>query len=51
MITETEQILSDFLSYLAKELDIPPSKYKQAVERYEAVGDWLDRERASLGLL
>lgn len=31
-----------FLEDVAKELDISPSKYKQAVERYQAVGKWLD---------
>lgn len=34
--------LNDVLVDLANELDIPPSKYKQAVERYSAVGDWLN---------
>ena len=29
------------LDAIAKELDIPPSKYKQAVDRYTAVGEWL----------
>ncbi len=31
-----------FLEDAALELDISPSKYKQAVERYQAVGKWLD---------
>lgn len=31
-----------FLEEAAQELDISPSKYKQAVERYQAVGKWLD---------
>jgi hypothetical protein len=48
MLIEATQLLSDFLSCLAEELDIPPSKYKQAVERYEAVGNWLDREGSAL---
>ena len=34
--------LNDVLVDLANELDIPPSKYKQAVERYSVVGDWLN---------
>lgn len=35
-------IVNSILRELAEELDIPPSKYKQAVERYTAVGRWLD---------
>jgi len=31
------------LRQLAEELDIPPSKYQQAVERYSAVGRWLEQ--------
>ncbi|WP_370979006.1 nucleotidyltransferase [Agaribacterium sp. ZY112] len=31
-----------YLERLAEELDISPSKYKQSVERYKAVGTWLD---------
>lgn len=33
---------SIFLEKAAEALDIPPSKYKQAVARYEAVGAWLE---------
>lgn len=33
---------STFLEYVASEIDIAPSKYKAAVDRYEAVGRWLD---------
>lgn len=35
-------IVNSILRQLAEELDIPPSKYKQAVERYSSVGRWLD---------
>ena len=31
-----------FLERVAEDIDIPPGKYKQAVERYEAVGRWLE---------
>jgi len=31
-----------FLTEYAEELDISPSKYKQAVERYNAVANWLE---------
>jgi hypothetical protein len=34
--------LAAALEELAESLDIPPSKYKLAVERYTAVGNWLD---------
>lgn len=33
---------SVFLEKAAEELDISPSKYKQAVSRYQAVGAWLE---------
>ena len=33
---------NEFLGNLAEELDIPPSKYQQAVDRYAAVGKWLE---------
>ena len=36
--TEFDRILN----YLAEELDVPPSRYEQAKERYEAVGKWID---------
>ena len=35
-------IVNALLREIAEELDIPPSKYKQAVERYTAVGNWLE---------
>jgi len=31
-----------FLERIAEDLDIPPSKYQQAVDRYESVGRWLE---------
>ena len=33
---------SDFLNKLAEDIDIPPHKYKDAVDRYQAVGKWLE---------
>ncbi len=36
-----EEQYAVFLDQFAEELDIPPSKYKEAVQRYEAVGTWL----------
>lgn len=40
----TETLLKNYnglLKNIANELDISPSKYKVAVERYQAVGKWL----------
>ncbi len=33
---------SKLLAKVAEDLDIPPSKYRDAVERYQAVGRWLE---------
>ena len=33
---------SDFLSKIAEDIDISPSKHKDAVDRYTAVGRWLE---------
>ncbi len=33
---------NQFLENLSDELDIPPGKYKQAVDHYQAVGNWLN---------
>jgi hypothetical protein len=38
-----EQQFNDILTRVAKSLDIPPSKYKQAVERYGSVGGHLEQ--------
>ncbi len=35
-------IVINWLVSIAEELDISPTKYKEAVNRYEAVGRWLD---------
>ena len=42
------QTHDDVLEEIADALDIPPSKFEEAKSRYEAVGDWLDREESSL---
>ena len=34
---------SRFLENVAEEIDIPPSKYQDAIDRYEAVGRWLEK--------
>ena len=33
---------SEFLNRIAQDIDISPSKYQQAVSRYNAVGEWLE---------
>ena len=38
---------SKFLEKVAEEIDIPPSKYQDAVDRYEAVGCWLEEGQYS----
>lgn len=48
MSTMTNVSLGPVLESIARDLDIPPSKYKEAVERYEAVGRWLDTENSPL---
>lgn len=42
MLNEQERRLNDAMQNLAESLDIPPNKYKEAVERYGAVGKWLE---------
>lgn len=39
---EKQQDISGILKKMAEELDVPPSKYQEAKERYEAVGVWLN---------
>ena len=40
--------LSSFLKSIAEELDIPESKYLEAVKRYRGVGEWLKSEGSHL---
>lgn len=42
MLTEKDQQFNESLVRLAKDLDISPSKYREAVDRHRAVGTWLD---------
>lgn len=39
---------SDFLEELARQLDVPPSRYEEAKRRYESVGAWLNRDESTL---
>ncbi len=41
MTIDTEKY-NRFLDSVAEEIDIPPSKYQDAVERYQSVGKWLE---------
>lgn len=41
--------LSDILRRLVEELDVPPSKYKEAQEHYDAVGKWLNSPDSEIG--
>lgn len=40
--------MESLLDGLSRSLDISPTKYKQAVERYTAVGEWLDATNSEL---
>ncbi|MDR0609252.1 MAG: hypothetical protein LBG58_04020 [Planctomycetaceae bacterium] len=40
--------MNSLLKEIVEKLDISPSKYQQAVERYESVGNWLDAESSEL---
>ena len=43
MLTRQENHVDHLLRNLAEELDIPPSKYEQAVNRYSSVGKHIER--------
>ena len=38
----------DVLEEIADALDIPPSKFEEAKDRYESIGDWFDRDESTL---
>lgn len=44
----TQHQISEALEKLAESLDIPPSKYREAVNHYKAVGEWLDADGSPL---
>ena len=48
MSSITGVALGPILESVARDLDISPSKYKEAVDRYEAVGRWLDADGSPL---
>ena len=39
---------ADFMERLAAELEVAPSHYEEATNRYESVGAWLGRDESSL---
>jgi adenylyl/guanylyl cyclase-like protein with sensor domain/cyclic GMP-AMP synthase DncV-like protein len=44
----TQNQISEALEKLADSLDISPSKYREAVRHYKAVGEWLDADDSPL---
>jgi hypothetical protein len=47
---ENKHDFSQLLKCIAESLDIPDSKYEDAVAKYEAVGKWLNANNSSLTL-
>ena len=47
---EKRRQLGQIFHHLAEQLDVPPSKYRQAKEHYEAVGAWLDADDSELAI-
>ena len=45
---QQRQRLNEVLSDLSDTLDVPPSKYEEAKEHYDAVGDWLGEDDSAL---
>jgi hypothetical protein len=45
---QNRQRLNEVLRDLAEELDVPPSKYEEAKQHYDAVGDWLGEDDTEL---
>lgn len=48
MTPQINREYSKILEKIAENLDITPTQYSQAEERYKAVGNWLDDEKSSL---
>lgn len=38
-----------FIEEILEEIDVPESRYEQAVDRYHSVGDWLQRHGSAVG--
>ena len=41
-MTIDKNAYAEFLENVAEDIDIPPAKYQQAVDRYRAIGHWLE---------
>lgn len=48
MSNQNYRTLSQIFGLVAKELDVPPSKYQGAKDRYDAVGAWLGADDSEL---
>ena len=42
------QQLNQIFEDLANEIAVPPSRYQEAKDRYDAVGAWLDKDDSEL---
>jgi len=47
MLDTKEKMLSNFLDKITQEIDLPEFKYQQAIERYEAVGNFLSENNSN----
>ncbi len=47
---EVKSQINEILSIVVQEIEITPSKYEDAENRYTSVGEWLDREDSSIKL-
>ena len=45
---ERTNVIVNLLEKAAEQIDIPESRYIEAVKRYEAVRDWLNNEESNL---
>lgn len=50
MVSERHEEFRSLLQELAKSLDISEKQYSAAVERYEAVGDWLNKDDSPIAV-
>jgi len=47
-MTRNTEHMSDLLQILIEALDIPPSYYRKAADRYKSLGTWLHREESAV---
>ena len=48
VLTETKSQINEILLHLIEEIEISPSKYEDAENRYSSVGEWFHREESSI---